>query len=102
MGVPKHVRIVKGGRPYDWELDDWMDEGPYSAVVGDDAPAMWGALNALLFCVSLVVFAGGLFLAATAPPGRPDVGLIGVGLVVAACGMGAVAWGCAHEEQGHR
>jgi len=102
MGIPKHVRIVKGGRPFDWELDDWMTDGPGSAVGGDDAPAVWGALNAIGFCTALVLFAVGLGLAATAPAGRADIGMAGVALVIAGCMLAAVAWGCAHEEQGHR
>jgi len=97
---PRHVRVL--GRPYNWADDDWMDEGPYSAVGGDDAPAVWGALNAIGFCTALVLFAVGLGVAVLAPAGRPDVGMAGVFMVIAGCMLAAVAWGCAHEEQGRR
>ena len=100
---PQHVRVVDP-RPkvYDWADEDWMYDGPYSAVGGDDAPAVWGALNAIGFCTALVLFAVGLGVAVLAPAGRPNIGMAGVFMVMASCVVAAVAWGCAHEEQGHR
>jgi len=95
MAAPQHVRIINPPvEPY-----DWMDEGPYSAVAGDRAPALWGALNALLFVIAVVVFAIGLGLAGTAPAGRPDIGLAGVVLVALSALAGAFSWGLTHEEQ---